>query len=131
MFWKAADGTGQAERLTTSANPQFPSSWSSDGKTLVFEEPRPETRRDVGVLSMDGERTAELLLQTEFSEADSQVSPDGRWIAYRSDESGQSEVYVRPFPNVDKDSGRFHGTAGPGPCRRRMAASYSIEASGR
>ncbi len=115
LFWKAADGTGQAERLTTSTNRQVPFSWSGDGKTLVFQERRPETRSDVGVLTMDGERTAELLLQTEFSESDSQVSPDGRWIAYRSDESGQNEVYVRPFPNVDEGKWQISRDGGRGP----------------
>ena len=100
LFWKAADGTGQVERLTTSANFQIPSFFSPDGKSLVFSELNPETGWDLAVLSMEGDPTAKPLLQTPFREDRPAISPDGRWMAYRSDESGRFEVYVRPFPNV-------------------------------
>ena len=99
LFVKAADGTGEVERLTTSENRQWPSSFSPDGQTLVFGETRGFP--DVGTLSMDSEHRAEMLLQTEFAEPQAEVSSDGRWLAYMSTESGQPEVYVRPFPNVD------------------------------
>lgn len=59
LFWRPADGTGQDERLTTSPNIQSPWAWSRDGKTLVFQEQRPETSWDVSVLSMDGTRQAD------------------------------------------------------------------------
>ena len=101
LFWKAADGTGDAERLTTSANPHLSSSWSPDGQTVVFYQRSPETVGDVGVLSMDGERATALLLSEEFEQQYPEISPDGRWLAYTSNESGQIEIYVRPFPNVD------------------------------
>ena len=111
LFWKAADGTGDVERLTTSENAQSPHSFSPDGQMLVFGEDRASP--DVGILSMDGEHRAEMLLQTEFIESYGEVSPDGRWIAYTSLESGQPEVYVRPFPSVD--DGRWQiSTAGGG-----------------
>jgi len=99
LFWKAADGTGQVERLTTSASPQFPEAFSPDGMRLVFREGSPQW--DLYVLSMEGEPTSKPLLQTPFNETASAISPDGRWIAYTSDESGLFQVYVRPFPNVD------------------------------
>ena len=101
LFWKAADGTGMVERLTTSDYSQIAHSWSRDGKTLVFEQQNPETVQDLYVLSMDGERSSKPLLQTEFTEDRPAISPDGRWIAYRSNESGRFEIYVRPFPNVE------------------------------
>ncbi len=101
LFWKAADGTGQVERLTKSPNPQIPHSFSPDGKHLLFSGPNPETLWDMGVVSMEGEPAWEPLLQTDFSEAHPKISPDGRWMVYDSDESGRTEVYVRPFPNVE------------------------------
>ena len=83
MFWKAADGTGQVERLTTSASPQIPEAFSPDGMRLVFREGSPQW--DLYVLSMEGELTVKPLLQTAFNETASAISPDGRWIAYTSD----------------------------------------------
>ncbi|MDA2927271.1 hypothetical protein MYX78_08575 [Acidobacteria bacterium AH-259-G07] len=115
LFWKAADGTGQVERLTTSANIQRPYSFSPDGKRLVFLEDNPETGFDLHVLSMEGEPSAQPLLQTQFSEGRSAISPDGRWMAYRSNESGQDEVYVRPFPKVEEGKWQISSEGGISP----------------
>ena len=101
LFWKAADGTGEVQRLTTGETDHFSTSWSSDGPTLVFVDRRPKTGLDIAVLAMDNERASETLIATEFSDAYPEISPDGRWLAYQSDESGQPEIYVRPFPNID------------------------------
>ena len=98
LFWKAADGTGQAERLTTSPNNQTAHSFSPDGKRLVFGD---SATTKMQVLSMEGERTSQPLFQSQFNEDNAMISPDGHWIAYESNESGQLEVYVRPFPNVE------------------------------
>ena len=102
LFWRAADGTGEVERLTTSPDAQFPESFSLDGKQLVFSQWNPETGGDIHSLSMGDEPASMPLLQTPFGEVDSVVSPDGRSMAYVSDESGRDEVYVRPFPNVEE-----------------------------
>ena len=59
---------------------------------------------NIGMLALDGDRSSTLLLQGEFTERNASLSPDGRWIAYQSDESGVSEIYVQPFPDID--SGR-------------------------
>jgi len=112
IFWRAADGTGQVERLTNSPNKQTPDSFSPDGKQLVFTERHPPTGLDLYVLSMEGEFTSEPLLQTPFHERDPAISPDGRWMAYRSNESGSWQVYVRPFPNVE--DGRWQVSTGGG-----------------
>ena len=101
LYWKAADGTGQVERLTTSENPQAPAAVSPDGSTLLFVEIRGETGGDVGAFSLDGDQTVDWLLEGDATEGYADISPDGRWIVYISNESGQPEVYVRPFPNVD------------------------------
>jgi serine/threonine-protein kinase len=100
IVWKAADGTGQVEHLTTSANQQSAYSWSADGQTLVMVEQRPETAVDIGLLSMDGEGTIEWVLEGPSEEGWPDVSPDGRWMAYTTNESGQDEVFVTQFPNV-------------------------------
>ena len=103
IVWKAADGTGQVERLTTSENFQVPFSWSADGQTLVMVEQRPETGIDIGLLSMDGDPAIDWLLESDSDEVYPDVSPDGRWMAYTTDESGQHEVFVTPFPNAGNE----------------------------
>ena len=102
LFWKAADGTGTVERLTESENVQLPYFFSTDGERLVYRDVHPQRGDDLGVLSLDGDGSLEPLLVTEFNELNAEISPDGRWLAYQSDASGQYEIYVRPFPNVDE-----------------------------
>jgi hypothetical protein len=75
-----------------------PWSWSPDGKHLLFTEHDPKTKSDLLILPMTGTRKPVPFAQTEFSEAQGAFSPDGRWIAYVSDESGTAEVYAAPFP---------------------------------
>ena len=101
LSWKAADGTGAVERLTESAGNQFGHSFSPDGESLVLSETESETGQDLRVLSLAGDRGIETLVATEFEEWNGEISPDGRWMAYQSNQSGRTEVYVRPFPNVD------------------------------
>ena len=112
LFWKAADGSGEAERLTTSTRNEFSGSWSSDGTTLVYTERSPETGLDIVVLAVDDERVSETLIETEFSDTFPNISPDGRWLVYASNESGQFEIYVRPFPNVS--TGKWQVSRGGG-----------------
>ena len=97
LFWQPADGSGKAERLTTSEILQVPGSWSPDGQALAFYEVNPTTNRDIWILRMS-DRKAQVFLKTPFNEAAPTFSPDGRWLAYQSDESGHYEVYVQPYP---------------------------------
>ena len=97
LFRIAADGSElEPTRLVTSRNEQRPAAWSIDGQTLLFEEGF-STRGDLMTLSLkDGK--ASPWLKTEFDEADASLSPNGRWVAYVSDQTGRPEVWVRPFP---------------------------------
>ena len=99
LYWKAADGTGAVERLTESENGQRPYAFTPDGRQLVFLEIDEELRRNLGALSLKG--SPEPLLATEFDERNAEISPDGRWLAYQSNASGQHEIYVRPFPKIE------------------------------
>ena len=102
LFWKMADGTGAAERLVESSNRQFPQSFSPDGTRLVGGEYFQGVSGDTSliVVSMEDERTSEVLLQTEGQGVRGEVSPDGNWLAYESETSGEFGIYVRPFPDV-------------------------------
>jgi len=112
LFWKAADGTGQVERLTTHPSNQTAHSFSPDGKRLVFRE---TATRELQVLSMEGERTSQPLFQSQFNENRGRISPDGHWIAYESNESGRIEIYVRPFPNVEEGRWQISSDGGTEP----------------
>ena len=103
IYSKAADGTGSVERVTTSDTSQVPLSWSADGQALVIMDTS-GGQSDLDLVSIGAENRTEGLIQTEFSEFHADVSPDGRWIAYVSNESGVFHIYVRPFPNVDDGS---------------------------
>ena len=77
---------------------QEPWGATPDGNTLVFDYGLPDTGTDIGVFSMEGERTWEPLIATAANEAAPALSPDGQWIAYTSDETGERLVYVERFP---------------------------------
>src|SRR5262249_46977553 len=93
-----ADGSGAAERLTTSGTPKRLGAWSPDGQMLALSEVDPTTGYDIWVLGFQGDRKPRPFLQTPANESGPIFSPDGRWLAYLSDESGRQEIYVRPFP---------------------------------
>ena len=107
LYWRPADGTGEAQRLTDSANTQYAASWHPSGKFLAFEERSDRTAWDLMILPMDGDDasgwkpgTPTAFRNSSSSEREPMFSPDGRWIAYWSNESGLGyEVYVRPFAN--------------------------------
>ena len=104
LYWKRADGAGDAVRLTQTKSPKYAGSWNSDGKVVVFEQRNPDTFWGIMTLSIEGDeksgwRAGEVrpFLNAPFNERAPALSPDGHWIAYRSDESGTPEVYVQPF----------------------------------
>src|SRR3989454_716091 len=97
IYWQRADGSGGPERVTTSEYPHAPMSWAPDGQLLAFIEVNPSTQRDIWVLRMS-DRKAQPFLRTRFDESVPRFSPDGRWLAYISNESGRYEIYVQPYP---------------------------------
>jgi serine/threonine protein kinase len=106
LYVKNADGSGQPRRLTnaptaTREAAEFPNSWSPDGRTiayiLVSRIVTGKGERDVWLASPDGKQKPRPWLESPYVESAAAISPDGRWMAYVSDESGRQEVYVRPF----------------------------------
>jgi len=94
----AADGSGAVETLLESEYPARPASFSPDGRYLAFEQSHPETGLDIWLLPMDGSGEPTPFLVTPFHESSPAFSPDGRWIAYASYQTGESDVFVTPFP---------------------------------
>ncbi len=92
-----SDGTGEAEQLTEPGTIEFPAplSWSPDGSNLIVTTPGSNGSDDLLLVPADGSGEPEPYLSTPFDESDGHFSPDGRWIAYRSNETGGSEIYVR------------------------------------
>jgi Tol biopolymer transport system component/tRNA A-37 threonylcarbamoyl transferase component Bud32 len=88
--------------------------WSSDGQVIVYSERDPKTGMDLWQVSPTGDRKPEPILQTRFEERGARLSPDSRWLAYVSDESGQFEVYVQPFPGPGERR-RVSRAGGSGP----------------
>jgi Tol biopolymer transport system component len=97
LSWQAADGTGTAEHLAESANVQRPSAVVADGKRVLFTE-----GADVMMLTLGSGRLVQPLVATAQAEQNGVISPDDRWVAYESNDSGPSEIFVRPFPNASE-----------------------------
>jgi Tol biopolymer transport system component len=111
---RAADGTGATQVLAESGQDQnrVPQSFTPDGKTLIFELRGPAGAK-LSAVGLDGKGTVSPLFhEATGTQRNAVLSPDGRWLAYESDESGTPEVYVRPFPDVN--AGRWQVSAGGG-----------------
>ncbi len=115
LYSKRADGTGQPEQLVSFEGK--PRLWSiaPDGRTLAYVESTPETGWDLHSVALEGEPVLQPLLAGDFQETNPQISPDGRWLAYASDESGQREIYVSPFPNAAEGKWRVSRDGGTEP----------------
>jgi Tol biopolymer transport system component len=98
IFWKPADGTGNEDLLLDSMDSDLPTSVSPDGRWLLFTRQAMQTGNDLWLLPLQGDRTPRAFVVTPFAEAVARFSPDGRWVAYQSNETGRFEVYVVPFP---------------------------------
>jgi Tol biopolymer transport system component/predicted Ser/Thr protein kinase len=108
LYWKASNGAGDDELLLKTEQDKVPDSWSRDGRFLVYQSTDPKTGNDVWALPLQGDRTPVPLLRTQFGEGFGAVSPDGRWLAYLSTESGSGELYVRPFaPSGSTSAGKW------------------------
>jgi len=110
LYQRAANGAGEDQLLLKSDTEKSVFDWSRDGRFLLYGDVDPKTRRDLWVLPMDGaagDRKPFPFLRTETDEVEGRFSPDGRWIAYVSSESGRAEVYVRPFPGPEGGGGKW------------------------
>jgi Tol biopolymer transport system component len=112
LYSRSADGTGTAERLTTGPNAKTPMSITPDGSRVVLTEAFSQTGTDIMTMAVDGKGGTEPLIRTPFPEGNADVSPDGRWVVYQSNESGQPLVYVRPFPNANAGKWQISTSAG-------------------
>ena len=98
VHWRAANGSGQPERLTTSLNPQLPQAVTPDGSQLIFVEITPGRADDLMIVPLTGERRPRELIATAFRERNAAISPNGRWLAWESNKSNRDEIWVTPFP---------------------------------
>jgi serine/threonine-protein kinase len=96
---RRADGSGGEEVLFTLQDHAHVTDWSPDGRSLVVDVFRTSQRTDIARLDLGEKPSLHPFLETPFDESSGRVSPDGRWLAYRSDESGRDEIYVQPFPD--------------------------------
>ena len=115
LYQKLASGAGSEERIVASDQSKVPSSWSADGRFLIYYSLDPRAEADLWVVPMLGERAPSVFLKTPFGEAGGAFSPDGRWVAYlQANESGRTEVYVRPFvpPSPQASADPAAGLAG-------------------
>jgi Tol biopolymer transport system component len=118
IYRKSVDGAGKAELVHATAGLQKPTNISRDGKVLIFDS---EVDERISILALDLEsRQAKPLREGVFNDAHGALSPDGRWLAFDSDETGRPEVYVTPFPGpgrtwpLSTDGGRYPEWRGDG-----------------
>lgn len=113
IFRRAVQGTGEVERLTAGGGPiQTPASFAPDGRTLLFTEFRGFREQSIARVALDVKSKPERLLDGRFAQLRPELSPDGRWLAYQSDETGRFEIYVRPYPDVQ--AGKWQVSQGGG-----------------
>jgi serine/threonine protein kinase/Tol biopolymer transport system component len=98
IYIKSTAGTDEPSMILKSLSYNTPSDWSADGRWLLFQDVGKRADQDIWYLPMEGERVKKPFIQTEFNEQDAVFSPDGKWVAYTSDESSRNEIYVRAFP---------------------------------
>lgn len=111
LFQKVSNSAGNEEPLLKSFIPKIPYDWSRDGRFIIYGVIDPKNSWDLWVLPLDGDRTPIAFLQTDSDERQAQFSPNGKWVAYTSIESGRVEVYVRPFPAA---AGKWQVSTGGG-----------------
>lgn len=100
VFRRAADGSGNEDLLWKLDNHAHLRDWLPDGRGLLLEIIDPKSRTDIWRLNLGEKPVPTAYIQTLFNERNSRISPDGRWVAYTSDESGRDEVYVQSFPHA-------------------------------
>ena len=98
LYVKRIGASGEDERLFRTRLQSFPQSWSPDGRFIAYVTVDPETAGDIWLVPLQGDRQPTVFLRTPFYEGHARISPDGRWMAYQSNEAGNAGVYVTRFP---------------------------------
>jgi Tol biopolymer transport system component len=98
VYQKASSGAGEDELIVKTSVATFPEDWAPDQRVLTIGHGTPGRAMGIWLWPTTGERKETPIVDTEFSDILSKFSPDGRWIAYTSNESGRNEIYVRPYP---------------------------------
>jgi serine/threonine protein kinase len=98
LYQKASNGAANEEPLLSSPSGKFPLDWSADGRYLIYEKNDANKRTALWVLQMSGEKTSRLFQPGSTDQTHAAISPDGRWVAYTSNETGRQEVFVQSFP---------------------------------
>jgi Tol biopolymer transport system component len=104
LYRRPLTAGGREERLFSSPQHKVATDWSADGRFIVFDSEDPKTGSDIWALPLDGKEKPFPVVNTKFDEHSAQFSPDGHWIAYQSNESGRTEIYVQPFPGPGNSS---------------------------
>jgi len=136
IAWKAANNTGEAALIASDpgegVNENDPYFFTPDGSRLVFREAaHPSTRDNIGMIAVDGKAEPVWLFRSVYSERNAELSPDGRWIAYQSDETGRWEIYVHPFPNVEGGRWQVSNSGGFEPLWARNGSEIFYIGTGR
>ncbi len=98
VYQRATSGAGRDEALDKSTRTKYPNDWSRDGRYIIEGVTDPKTKGDIWVLPLFGDRKPFPYLQTDFDEENGKLSPNGQWLAYHSNDTGQYEIYVQTFP---------------------------------
>ena len=112
VYAKASNNTGTPELLAEAQNSGSPYFFTPDESALVFRQSNPETGNDLHMMTLPEGASPVWSLTGDFNERNAELSPNGRWMAYQSDESGEWQIYVRPFPEVDADQIQVSNTGG-------------------
>jgi hypothetical protein len=124
LYLKASNGSGTEDVLLETPSGEIAQDWSSDGRFLVYYAGTPKTGLDLWALEMTGsDRKSRVIANTPFDEAMAQLSPDGRWVAYQTNESGRFEIVVQPFPDP---GGKWQVSSGGGAAPRWRADGKEI-----
>ena len=114
LYQKAANGAGGEELLLQPSGSRDLDDWSRDERFLLYSQIESKTKSDLWVMPIAGGHKPTVYVNSEFNETHGQFSPDGRWIAFVSDESGRPEIYVRPFPLAEGGGGKWTVSNGGG-----------------
>ncbi len=104
LYVKSVSADASEEPLLSTAQPKTATDWSRDGRFLLFNNQDPKRSADIWALSLNGKGAPFPVAQTPFDELSGQFSPDGKWVAFQSNESGRPDVYLQPFPGPGNKS---------------------------